>query len=164
MVISRRIVSRHAHKQSNHVLSLSFFYMYGRSGANSRVWDTRTWTFHKITNPAGLWIQAACWLPDNRTLLYSMCGKSDIHAVHLSGDIVKTGIINRQIFSASANTVTSDSGTKQEVGGIIRDMSIDKRNGQRLAIGFENTTLIALYSVKQVSLLSMLEEPMLFPM
>ncbi|KAL7334012.1 hypothetical protein PS15p_202843 [Mucor circinelloides] len=136
----------------------------GSSGANSRVWDTRTWTFHKITNPAGLWIQAACWLPDNRTLLYSMCGKSDIHAVHLSGDIVKTGIINRQIFSASANTVTSDSGTKQEVGGIIRDMSIDKRNGQRLAIAFENTTLIALYSVKQVSLLSMLEEPMLFPM
>lgn len=93
-----------------------------------------------------------------------MCGKSDIHAVHLSGDIAKAGIINRQIFSASLNTVTTDSGATQQVGGIIRDMSIDKRNGQRLAIVFENTSLIALYSVKQVSLLSMLEEPMLFPM
>ncbi|CAO3630163.1 unnamed protein product [Mucor fragilis] len=135
----------------------------GSSGTNSRVWDTRTWTFQKIINPAGLWIQAACWLPDSRTLLYSMCGKSDIHAVHLSGNIAKTGIINRQIFSASSNTVATDSGATQQVGGIIRDMSIDKRNGQRLAIVFESTSLIALYSVKQVSLLSMLEEPMLFP-
>ncbi|KAL9544326.1 hypothetical protein MBANPS3_007683 [Mucor bainieri] len=135
----------------------------GSSSNGSRVWDTRTWTYHNMTNPAGLWIQTACWLPDSRTLLYSMCGKSDIHAVHLSGDIAKTGIINRHLFSATANTVTTDSGAAQQVGGVIRDMSIDKRHGQRLAIVFENTHLIALYSVKQVSLLSLLEEPMLFP-
>ncbi|KAI8643274.1 WD40-repeat-containing domain protein [Parasitella parasitica] len=135
----------------------------GGSAGTSRMWDTRNWTSKKIQNPAGLWIQAACWSPDNRTLIYSMCGKSDIHALFLSGDLVKSDLVNVKIFSTSLTTVTTESGAQAEVGGVIRDISIDRRNGQRLAIIFENSNLIALYSVKQVSPLNLIEEPMLFP-
>lgn len=133
------------------------------SAGTSRMWDTRNWTSRQIKNPSGLWIQAACWSPDNRTLLYSMCGKSDIYALFLSGDIAKSGIIDVQIFSTPLTTLTTESGIKTDVGGIIRDMSIDKRNGQRLAVAFENSSLIGLYSVKQVSPLNLIEEPMLLP-
>ncbi|CEP13604.1 hypothetical protein [Parasitella parasitica] len=135
----------------------------GGSAGTSRMWDTRNWTSKKIQNPAGLWIQAACWSPDNRTLIYSMYGKSDIHALFLSGDLLKSDLINVKIISTSLTTITTESGAQTEAGGVIRDISIDKRNGQRLAIIFENSNLIALYSVKQVSPLNLIEEPMLFP-
>ena len=134
------------------------------SAGTSRMWDTRNWTSKQIKNPTGLWIQAACWSPDNRTLLYSMCGKSDIHALFLSGDMVKSDLIDVKLCSSSLATLTTESGVKTEVGGVIRDMSIDKRNGQRLAIVFEDSNLIALYTVKQVSPLNLIEEHMLLEM
>ena len=116
------------------------------------MWDTSDWTSKLITNPPGLWIQAACWSPDNRTLLYTMCGKDTIHALFLTGK--RSTILDVQVLPAS---------DKDTFGGVIRDIAMDK-NGKRLAVAYEDSPLIALYSVKRVSPLDIREEQMLFPM
>lgn len=134
------------------------------SAGHSRLWDTRNWNSRQIMNPPGLWIQAACWSPDNRTLIYSMGGKSDLHAIFLPGADVKSGLVDVEIISTPVTTIETNSGVKTSVGGIIRDISIDRRNGQRLAIAYENSDLISLYSVKKVSPLNLRQEPMLYPM
>lgn len=119
------------------------------------MWDTSDWSSQQITNPSGLWVQSACWSPDNRTLFYSMYGKSDIHALFLSGKCVKSTITNTKIQSTSTTTKETSSGVPVMVGGVIRDMTIDQRNGQRLAVVFEDNTLMTLYSVKDISVLGL---------
>ncbi|KAG2232077.1 hypothetical protein INT48_001145, partial [Thamnidium elegans] len=131
-----------------------FLFQGGISGI-SRMWDTSDWSSQQISNPPGLWVQSACWSPDNRTLFYSMHGKSDIHALFLSGKFVKSTITNTQIQSTSSATKETSSGVPVTVGGVIRDMTIDQRNGQRLAVVFEDNALTALYSIKDISVLGL---------
>jgi aladin len=127
------------------------------------MWDTTDWSCQHITNPPGLWIQSACWAPDNRTLVYSMCGKSDIHALFLKGNKVDS-ILDVKLQSTPTTTVKTTAGKSVQVGGVIRDMSMDTRNGQRLAVCYEGSPLIALYSVKKVSQVEFDFNSMLFPM
>ncbi|GAA5796520.1 hypothetical protein HPULCUR_001892 [Helicostylum pulchrum] len=131
-----------------------FLFQGGVSGI-SRMWDTSDWSSQQISNPPGLWVQSACWSTDNRTLFYSMYGKSDIHALFLSGKFVKSTIINTQIQSTSTATKETSSGVPVMVGGVIRDMTIDQRNGQRLAVVFEDNALMTLYSVKDIPILGL---------
>ncbi|KAI8086934.1 WD40-repeat-containing domain protein [Gilbertella persicaria] len=123
----------------------------GGSIGTSRMWDTKHWESKVISNPPGLWVQAACWAPDNRSLVFSMYGKSDLHVLFMSG---------KQIHSVVDHPLASLPRADQ-AGGVIRDISLD---GSRLAIAFENTPLIALYSLKQDSPLNLNTEPILFPM
>lgn len=143
------------------------FLFQGGSCGMSRIWDTSDWTCQQIKNPPGLWIQAACWSPaDNRTLLYSMWGKSEIHALFLSGRSVNATILDVKMETLSA-TPANKSGQEEttvRVGGVIRDMAIDPRNGQRLAVCFEGSSLIALYSVRKSNPLHIKENPMLLSM
>jgi hypothetical protein len=122
------------------------------SGGCSRMWDTRNWSSKKLNTPAGLWVQTACWAPDNRTLLYSMWCKADIHGLFLAGGSLDN--IN------TIGPISMPSRIAQEKLA-IRHMCIDSRNGQRLAIAFENSDLIALYTIKQVSPLKLKEQDML---
>lgn len=135
----------------------------GGSAGISRMWDTSDWSSQHIKNPPGLWIQAACWSPDNRTLIYSMCGKSDIHALFLSGKSIKSNILDLKIVSTPTTTVTTDSGESVSVGGIIRDIAIDQSKGERVVIAYEKSPLLALYSLKRVSPLDIRQDDMLFP-
>ncbi|CAO3645300.1 unnamed protein product [Mucor hiemalis] len=134
----------------------------GGSAGTSRMWDTSDWSSQQIKNPPGLWIQSACWAPDNRTLIYSMCGKSDIHALFLSGNSVKS-ILDIKILSTPATTVSTDSGNSVNVGGVIRDISIDQSKGERLVVAYEKSPLLALYSIKRVSPLDIRQDDILFP-
>lgn len=111
-----------------------------------------------------LFLKAACWSPDNRTLIYSMCGKSDIHALFLSGKSVKSNILDLKIVSTPTTTVTTDSGESVSVGGVIRDIVIDQSKGERLVVAYEKSSLLALYSLKRVSPLDVRQDDMLFPM
>ncbi|KAI7901910.1 WD40-repeat-containing domain protein [Cokeromyces recurvatus] len=129
----------------------------------SRLWNTRDWTSKQIYNPPGVWVQTACWAPNNRILFYSMYGESDIHVLFLAGPSVQS-VVDVKVLSTPSTLVESATGASVKVGGTIRDISIDIRNGQRLAVAFEDSNLIALYSLKQVSPLSLTEEAMLFPM
>ncbi|KAI9487139.1 MAG: WD40-repeat-containing domain protein [Benjaminiella poitrasii] len=134
----------------------------GGSSGVSRLWDTRDWTSKQIYNPPGVWVQAACWAPNNRILFYSMYGESDIHVLFLSGPSTQS-LVDVKVLSTPLTTVETATNIPTKVGGVIRDISIDRRNGQRLAVTFNDSDLIALYSLKQVSPLSLTEETMLFP-
>ncbi|KAG0938728.1 hypothetical protein G6F57_006071 [Rhizopus arrhizus] len=118
----------------------------------SRLWNSDDWTSKQLKNPPGLWVQAACWLPDNTTLLYSMKGKNDIHALCLSGSTFKNGK-NIEIWDIkikSVNAPNTDS-------NVIRDLCIDSRHGQRLAVIFEDSAFIGIYNV-QISPLNLREK------
>lgn len=128
------------------------------------MWDTSDWSSQQINNPPGLWIQAACWSPDNRTLIYSMCGKCDIHVLFLSGKFVKHAVKEDKVLSTPLSTVETGSGIKVTVGGVIRDITIDQRSGQRLAIAYEDSSLIGLYSINDTTPFDLQQNPMLFPM
>jgi hypothetical protein len=93
-----------------------------------------------------------------------MCGKSDIHALFLSGKSIRGGIHDAKLVSTPISTVMTESGDQVSVGGVIHDMTMDCRNGQRLAVAYENSPLIALYSVKRVSPLNLRQDDMLFHM
>lgn len=92
-----------------------------------------------------------------------MCGKSDIHALFLSGNSVKS-ILDIKILSTPATTVSTDSGNSVNVGGVIRDISIDQSKGERLVVAYEKSPLLALYSIKRVSPLDIRQDDILFPM
>ncbi|RCI02098.1 hypothetical protein CU098_006913 [Rhizopus stolonifer] len=132
----------------------------GGSIGTSRMWDTKHWESKVISNPPGLWVQAACWAPDNRSLVFSMYGKSDLHVLFMSGKQIHS-VVDHPLASLPVTTVTTESREQIKAGGVIRDISLD---GSRLAIAFENTPLIALYSLKQDSPLNLNTEPILFPM
>jgi hypothetical protein len=133
------------------------------SGGCSRMWDTRTWSSKKLNTPAGLWVQAACWAPDNRTLLYSMWRKTDIHGLFLAGDSLDN-INSIDPISTPSRNIQKSGGKDGMVDGTICHMCIDSRNGQRLAVAFEQSDLIALYTIKQVSPLKLKEQDMLHKM
>lgn len=69
-----------------------------------------------------------------------------------------------QIESTLAATKETLSSVPVTVGGVVRDMTIDQRNGQRLAVVFEGNPLIALYSIKNVSLFELGRNSMLLLM
>lgn len=127
------------------------------------MWDTRTWISKKLNTPAGLWVQAACWAPDNRTLLYSMWRKTDIHGLFLAGGSLDN-INSINPVSLPARMIQSIGGVDSKVDGAIRHLCIDTRNGQRLAVAFEHSDLIAMYTIKQVSPLKLNEQDMLHKM
>lgn len=137
--------------------------MYYRAGI-SRMWDTSDWSSQQLRNPPGLWVQAACWSPDNRTLVYSMCGKCDVHVVVLSGQFIKQGMREEKVLSTPLSTIATASGAQVAVGGVIRDLTMDERSGQRLAIAYENSPLIGLYSVNSANPFDLQKNDMLFPM
>ncbi|KAI9261738.1 hypothetical protein BY458DRAFT_548404 [Sporodiniella umbellata] len=120
----------------------------GGTSGKSRVWNTNDWTSKQLKNPPGLWVQTACWLPDNTTLLYSMKGKNDIHALCLFGPTLKQDILDVKIKSIEAPGVSASC--------TIKDISIDSRYGQRIAVSFENSTSVCLYNV-QISPLNLRE-------
>ncbi|KAI8987658.1 WD40-repeat-containing domain protein [Mycotypha africana] len=164
LLLNRTIPLKRYGRGGNHILQWSpsgEWLFVGGSGGISRLWDTRSWDSRPINNPAGLWVQAACWSVDSRTLFYSMSGKSTIHLLHITGTPAKSTIIENEILSMPATTINSVSGTPTEVGGVIRDMCIDPRNGQRLSVAFENSELIAIYSVKQITPSNMHDHDML---
>ncbi|KAI8994609.1 hypothetical protein BDB01DRAFT_773394 [Pilobolus umbonatus] len=135
----------------------------GGASNTSRMWDTRDWTSQLITNPSGLYVKCACWSPDNRTLFYSMAHKSELYMLFLSGPNVTSDIWNVKVLNTSPTTLTTNTGGQTEVGGVIGDISIDKKNGQRLAIAYEDSELIALFVLKQASPLNLRPEQILFP-
>lgn len=124
------------------------------------MWDTSDWSSQQVKNPPGLWIQAACWSPDNRTLVYSMCGKSDVHVLILCGKSIK----EEKVLSTPLSTVETTSGVSVPVGGVIRDLALDERSGLRLAIVYEKSSLIGLYSVNNANPFDLQKNPMFFPM
>lgn len=134
------------------------------SAGLSRMWDTSDWSSQQINNPPGLWIQAACWSPDNRTLVYSMYGKCDVHVLFLSGKFVKQAVKDDKVLSTPSTTVETANGNKVTVGGVIRDITIDPRSGQRLAIAYESSPLIGLYSINGTTPFDVQQNSMLFPM
>ncbi|KAG2196770.1 hypothetical protein INT47_009661 [Mucor saturninus] len=136
----------------------------GGSAGLSRMWDTSDWSSQQIKNPPGLWIQAACWSPDNQTLVYSMCGKCDVHVLILSGKTIKQSIKEEKALSTPLSTAETASGISVPVGGVIRDMTLDERSGMRLAIAYEKSPLIGLYSINNGSPFDLQKNPMFFPM
>ncbi|KAI8376664.1 WD40-repeat-containing domain protein [Choanephora cucurbitarum] len=129
----------------------------------SRMWDTKTWEYKSIRNPSGLYVQAACWAPDNRCLIFSMFNKSDIHILFLGGKDINN-LMDHQLASFPLADLTTETGEAIKTAGVIRDIAVDQRHGQRLAIAFEHSPLIALCMYNLSSPLSLTPQPMLFPM
>ncbi|KAI8365194.1 WD40-repeat-containing domain protein [Radiomyces spectabilis] len=70
------------------------------STGSIRIWETEHWTSTTYTNPPGLWVQAACWAPDSRSLFYSMRGKSDVHLLYRSGPSINAGNTGTVVWEA----------------------------------------------------------------
>ncbi|ORE10904.1 WD40 repeat-like protein [Rhizopus microsporus var. microsporus] len=117
----------------------------GGTAGVSRIWSSATWASKQLKNPPGLWVQAACWLPDNMTLLYSMKSKNDIHALCLSGPTFKQDVWDIKMITVHSAAI-SDSAS--HTGNTIQDIAIDRRYGQRIAVFFENSPIINLYNVQ----------------
>ncbi|KAI8373708.1 WD40-repeat-containing domain protein [Blakeslea trispora] len=128
----------------------------------SRMWDTKTWKYKSIHNPSGLYVQAACWAPDNRCLIFSMFNKPDIHMLFINGKRVNS-LMDHSLASLSLTDLTTETGETVQTGGIIRDITVDQHHGQRLAVAFQDSPLIALYVYNLDSPLNLTPQPMLFP-
>ncbi|KAF7721860.1 hypothetical protein EC973_004068 [Apophysomyces ossiformis] len=116
----------------------------------SRVWETRTWTSSQFLNPPGLWVQSACWAPDNRSLFYSMRGKSDIYMLYRTGDTLRSDHLDWKLLTTPAIQVNTTSGEKVTTGGVIKELSLDPL-GQRLVVAYEDSELLNLYTVNLTS-------------
>ncbi|KAG0165461.1 hypothetical protein DFQ28_008620 [Apophysomyces sp. BC1034] len=116
----------------------------------SRMWETRTWTSSQFLNPPGLWVQSACWAPDNRSLFYSMRGKSDVYMLYRTGETLKSDQLDWKLLSTASKPITTASGETITTGGVIKEMSLDP-TGQRLAIAYETSELVSLYAVNLTS-------------
>ncbi|CAO3676631.1 unnamed protein product [Rhizopus stolonifer] len=156
-IVLDRTISLKRHGKGNTLLrwSLDGKWLYvGGAAGKSRVWDTSDWSSKQLKNPPGLWVQAACWLPDNMTLLYSMKGKNDIHALCLFEPSLK-----KEIWDVKMKTISVPGSSDRHA---VRDISIDNRHGQRIVIIFENSPFIGLYNV-QISPLNLRERNVFNP-
>lgn len=181
-IVLDRTISLKRHGKGNTLLrwSLDGKWLYvGGAAGKSRVWDTSDWSSKQLKNPPGLWVQAACWLPDNMTLLYSMKGKNDIHALCLFEPSLKKGkpppskkkkekLVKLVKLKKKCVEIWDVKMKTINVPGIsdrhaVRDISIDNRHGQRIVVIFENSPFIGLYNV-QISPLNLRERNVFNPM
>ncbi|CAO3645862.1 unnamed protein product [Cunninghamella echinulata] len=122
---------------------------------SSRLWNTEDWTCTHFKNPTGLWVKTACWSPDSKGLYYSMIGKDDIHFLCRTTSSNKVDLWNIKALSTPPTEVNMKNGGKTAVGGVIKELSIDPKHGNRLAISYEHCQLVALYLIKPLDMVSL---------
>ncbi|KAI8875761.1 WD40 repeat-like protein [Backusella circina FSU 941] len=135
----------------------------GGSRATTRIWNTATWSFKHFKNPPGLWVQAACWSPDSKSVFYSMVNKKYVHVLFLSADSIEKDVWEAQILDIPATTSTTNDGVTVPVGGPIKDITIEQKHGYRLAIAHENSDLLSLYKIKAVEPTNLRDKTLLVP-
>ncbi|KAJ8659544.1 hypothetical protein O0I10_004909 [Lichtheimia ornata] len=115
----------------------------------SRMWDTRHWVYRDMTNPPGLGVQSACWAPDSRNLFISMHGKSDIHLIYWTDSTSAAELKQEKVYSVRA-PVEGPTGHMNH--NHIREIALSPSDGKRLAVVFEKSDCVALYSVQLESM------------
>lgn len=123
----------------------SWLFVASDKQVKSRMWDTRCWTSTELTNPPGLGVQSACWAPDSRNLLISMHGKSDIHLVYWKDPTTASGLKQEKVYSVKAPV---EGPTTHMNHNHIREIALSPTDGKRLAVVFEKSDGVALYSVQ----------------
>ncbi|KAI9320940.1 hypothetical protein BX666DRAFT_1912788 [Dichotomocladium elegans] len=109
----------------------------------SRMWDTCRWRYKDLVNPPGLWVQAACWAPDSKNLFISMHGKSDIHVIYWTNSGPKEELLHRKLHSVKAPMEGMPSEVKTTG---IKEIALSSRDGKRLAVIFDQSNSVALYT------------------
>ncbi|OAD77216.1 hypothetical protein PHYBLDRAFT_165704 [Phycomyces blakesleeanus NRRL 1555(-)] len=128
----------------------NWLYSASMAGA-SRLWNTKTWTCTKFSNPPGLWVKSACWSPDSKSILYSMRGKRDLHI--LSRRTSDKDVV-WDISKVDGYQTTVHVGERVVPIGIIREITLDPNNAERLAVIYEDSDVVGLYSVSSVNSLT----------
>ena len=90
-------------------------------------------------------IQTAAWSPDSRYLLLAERGSSSFHAIHMGDKPPPAHGAYLRTEDLSVHAADGSNGSKVQVGGAIRQLEWDAA-GERLAVTFETSDLIALYS------------------
>ncbi|KAI7881072.1 WD40 repeat-like protein [Lichtheimia hyalospora FSU 10163] len=111
----------------------------------SRMWDTRYWTHRDLTNPPGLGVQSACWAPDSRNLFISMHGKSDIHLIYWANTTSAAELKQEKVYSVKAPVQGPAAHMNHNH---IREIALSPSDGKRLAVIFEKSDCVALYTVQ----------------
>ncbi|KAI9007544.1 WD40-repeat-containing domain protein [Phycomyces nitens] len=110
----------------------------------SRMWNTKTWASVKFSNPPGLWVKTACWSPDSKSIFYSMRGKRDLYALHRRSS---TTDVVWDFSKVDGYQTTVMSGERVVPIGKICEISLDPKNGDRLAVAYEDSEVVAIYDV-----------------
>jgi len=116
-----------------------------------RVWETRRWTDKLILNPSGRAVKSACWTPDGANLFYTLRGDDELNLMYFNK--ASSGIDCKSISIKKFPVVEEilASGETQQVGGAIRDISIDQVTGERMVVSFENSNVLALFLVRKMT-------------
>jgi len=119
-------------------------YLFAAEREVFRVWETCTWTCEKWSNFSG-YCQSACWRSDSRLLALTIKGETCIHFIQFETVLPKIGgHIVRTESLASYIVTSADQKTVEVKLGEIAELEWD-HHGQRLAVSFVNSEVIAVY-------------------
>jgi len=111
-------------------------------GRTFRVWSTTSWQPERWTVP-GVQARVACasWSPDSNHLVFATSDEPLLYAVSFLADT------DNALPILDLSEVLVDSETELIGGGLVQDIAWEP-TGQRLAVSFRSTSLIAIFSAR----------------
>ncbi|KAL1924261.1 uncharacterized protein VTP21DRAFT_7296 [Calcarisporiella thermophila] len=116
------------------------------------VFETQSWTMKKVKRKLPSHVKTVCWTPDGSNLLYSLDGGDKVYILHF----LKSQLLEYKEFSpisVAECDASMTTGKSVKVGGSIHQIALDP-TGERLAISFEQSELIAVFMLRPASALT----------